>query len=129
VSTPRFEQIAASVRLVHSRGTPHHCLRAAEADADMAFVVQQALTGLTLHYQSGRRGDGCTTKGLSLEEAARQARYGFLAEVAQQVDASAVAVGHHADDQTETVLMHLLRGTGLAGLKGMSPKVDLASLR
>ena len=108
----------------------NHCLRAAEADADMAFVVQQALDWAL----------PCTTKvvdvatvaqqrGLSLEEAARQARYGFLAEVAQQVDASAVAVGHHADDQTETVLMHLLRGTGLAGLKGMSPKVDLASLR
>jgi tRNA(Ile)-lysidine synthase len=66
---------------------------------------------------------------LSLEETARQVRYDFLAKVAQQVSATAVAVGHHADDQSETVLMHLLRGTGLAGLRGMLPSVDLESLR
>ena len=57
---------------------------------------------------------------LSLEEAAREMRYRFLFDTAEQHQAQAVAVGHHADDQVETILMHLLRGAGLAGLRGMS---------
>lgn len=59
-------------------------------------------------------------ESLSLEEAARTLRYRFLFATAQQLGAQAVAVGHTADDQVETVLMHLLRGAGLAGLRGMS---------
>jgi tRNA(Ile)-lysidine synthase len=57
----------------------------------------------------------------SLEEIARKVRYRFLAQVAAEVDAHAVAVAHHADDQVETVLMHFLRGAGPAGLRGMRP--------
>jgi tRNA(Ile)-lysidine synthase len=57
---------------------------------------------------------------LSLEEAARTLRYRFLFEQARAQHASAVAVGHTADDQVETILMHFLRGAGLAGLKGMA---------
>lgn len=56
-----------------------------------------------------------------LEEAARKARYDFLLSVAARVGAGRIAVGHHADDQAETVLLHLLRGAGLNGLTGMSP--------
>lgn len=56
----------------------------------------------------------------SIEEAARNLRYRFMFDLARRHRAQAVAVGHTADDQVETVLMHFLRGSGLAGLKGMS---------
>ncbi len=57
---------------------------------------------------------------LSIEEAARNLRYRFMFRLAHEHNAQAVAVGHTADDQVETVLMHFLRGSGLAGLRGMS---------
>ena len=59
-------------------------------------------------------------EGLSLEEAARTMRYRFLFDQARARDAQALAVGHTADDQVETVLMNFLRGAGLTGLKGMT---------
>jgi tRNA(Ile)-lysidine synthase len=59
-------------------------------------------------------------QALSIEEAARELRYKFLFEHAESRKAKAVLVAHHADDQVETVLMHILRGAGLSGLGGMS---------
>ena len=67
-----------------------------------------------------------TEKKLSVEDAARTLRYRFLFTLARERGAQAVAVGHTADDQVETVLMHFLRGAGLNGLKGMSYRTVLS---
>ncbi len=61
-------------------------------------------------------------EGGSLEEVAREVRYSFLSEVAKELGASKVVVGHTRDDNVETILMHLLRGAGLAGLCGLQPR-------
>ena len=64
---------------------------------------------------------GARGRRLSPEEAARDARYAVLARTATDVGADAVALGHTADDQAETVLLHVVRGSGLNGLQGMAP--------
>lgn len=61
------------------------------------------------------------TEKLGIEEAARICRYRFLFEVARDHHAQGIVLGHNADDQVETVLMHFMRGSGLAGLTGMAP--------
>jgi len=65
----------------------------------------------------------------SLEEIARNARLGFLFKVAKDIKTKKVALGHNLDDQAETVLMRILRGTGLYGLSGISPKRDIAGFQ
>ena len=97
-----------------------HCLR--QESSQEAALVQAQAGKRGLHYVFGRLDvrQFAAQEKLSLEEAARIARYRFLFEQARQSGAQAVAVAHTADDQVETVLMHLLRGTGLSGLKGMS---------
>jgi len=67
-----------------------------------------------------------TRTGGGLEEAARMVRYSFLVETAQNLGAGVVAVGHQADDNVETILYRLARGTHLRGLAGMSPGRSLA---
>lgn len=100
----------------------HHGLRGAEADADAAFVQELAVAWhLPCTVEHADVGALAAQAGASLEEAARAARYTFLAQLATGLGAAAVAVGHNADDQAETVLMHFLRGSGLAGLRGMQP--------
>jgi tRNA(Ile)-lysidine synthase len=103
----------------------NHRLRP-EAEADVAFVQQLAAAwGLPFVTDSADVGSYAEGQGLSLEEAARELRYRFLFRVAREAGAQAVAVGHTADDQAETVLMHFLRGAGLSGLKGITPRVIL----
>ena len=98
----------------------HHGLRGADADADAAFVAEIAAAwGLPCTVEQADVPALAAETGASLEEAAREARYAFLGRLAIQLGAQAVAVGHNADDQAETVLMHFLRGSGLAGLRGM----------
>ena len=64
----------------------------------------------------------------NLEHNARIARYAALVEVAQEVDAKIIATGHHADDQLETILMHMIRGAGVRGMGGMSSRRMIGSI-
>ena len=92
-----------------------------------ACMVEAEAKRRGVKYILGRENvrETALVEGLSIEEAARQARYRFLFSQARSLEAGAVAVAHHADDQVETVLMHLLRGSGLSGLKGMTSRVIL----
>jgi tRNA(Ile)-lysidine synthase len=103
----------------------NHKLREA-ADLE-SIAVERVAARLTIPFvvESAEVSIYAETNSLSLEEAARTLRYRFLFAQAQRLNAQAVAVGHTADDQVETVLMHLIRGTGLTGLKGMSYRTIL----
>ena len=99
-----------------------HRLRGAAARADARYVAELAARfGVPATVE--RRDVRAYRKQhrLSLEEAAREVRYDFLAQVAEAVGADEVAVGHTIDDNIETILMHLVRGTGTRGLRGLPP--------
>jgi tRNA(Ile)-lysidine synthase len=108
----------------------HHGIREADADEDEAFVTQLA-NAWDLPYTTRRTNVPAVAQHekLALEEAARRERYIFLADVAAECGAACIAVGHNADDQAETVLMHLLRGAGPSGLRGMLPSTPLHKCR
>lgn len=98
----------------------HHGLRGADADADAAFV-QAAADGMNLACTVERRDIAriAAEQGMGVEEAGRQERYAFLNAVSLKANARVVALGHHADDNAETILHRILRGTGLRGLSGI----------
>jgi len=101
----------------------NHLLRGEEGAADADFVrrladsYQLQWTVESLDVAAWQR-----QTGLGLEEAARQARYSFLRRTAEEVGAAGILTAHHRDDQAETVLLHLLRGSGPEGLAGMAPR-------
>ncbi len=105
----------------------NHKLRP-DSDTD-ANIVEQTAARLNLVsvIESGDVRAYADQEKLSIEEAARILRYRFLIQQAHHFNAQAVAVGHTADDQVETVLMHFIRGAGLAGLKGMSHRTIIQS--
>ena len=100
----------------------NHDFRGAEADHDAAFVQRLAdRLGLPCSIDKEDPIAYQRSRGVSsFEQAAREMRYSFLHSVAAAVEASAVALGHTSDDQAETVLLHILRGSGMQGLRGMA---------
>lgn len=104
----------------------NHKLRGAESDADAAYVTELARRfSVPLIIEAQDAAAHRKKKGGSLEEAARELRYAFLARSCEKVGASKVAVGHTRDDNVETILLHLLRGTGISGLRGLRPASTL----
>ena len=125
-----LNQLAPSYRWKLHVAHLHHGIRGEEADADADFVrnIAERLS-LPFHIRKVDVPRLASESHTSIEEAARQARYRFLAEVALETGASRIALGHHMDDQVETVLMHFLRGSGLAGLRGMLPISPMEEMR
>ncbi len=101
----------------------HHGLRGADADADAAFAAALcARLGVPCVIGLG---NASPAPGQSPHDAARNARYAFFDEAARDFDANLVATAHTKDDQAETVLMRVLRGTGVDGLAGIPPRREL----
>jgi len=106
----------------------NHQLRGAEADADARYVSDLA-HHLDIPSTTGQRDVKAyqAQHRISLEEAAREVRYTFLAQAAKAIGANQAAVGHTMDDHVETIIMHLVRGTGTRGLRGLQPRVEWQS--
>lgn len=107
-----FDLVAAHV---------NHHLRGAESDADEDFVrALCADAGVVLHVEDGPL-DGDALRDRGVEAAAREVRYRRLREIRERTGARFVATAHQKNDQAETVLMRLLTGSGIAGLRGIHP--------
>jgi len=105
-----------------------HGLRPGEDDAETRFVGSLAAS-LSLPAETKKAPPGIGSGEGPLEEKARHARYRFFEEVKEKFSAQKIAVGHSLNDQAETVLMRLLRGSGLSGLAGIPPCRDNKVIR
>jgi tRNA(Ile)-lysidine synthase len=109
----------------------NHKLRGAESEEDEGFVAGLAREHkLEFHVSSGDVRAAAAAKRLSIEAEARAMRYGFFRDLLQQDPETSprldkIATGHTLDDQAETVLMRIIRGTGTRGLGGIYPTVEL----
>ena len=112
------EKLGVVLSVVHF----NHKLRGKASDADEKFVAKLAAKhGLEFHSASVYVAKKAKSERANLEDAARRARYDYFRSLAESGVCVRIAVAHTADDQAETVLAHLLRGTGLAGLGGIHP--------
>lgn len=100
----------------------NHCLRGAESDRDENFV-RELCADWGIEFRAGRGDVAAYAKehGLGIEAAARELRYRFLQETADNCGCTRIATAHTAGDNAETVLFHLIRGAGTAGLSGIPP--------
>lgn len=112
------DQLGIVLSVVHF----NHKMRGAASDKDERFVRSLAEKhGLTLHLGHGDVKKKAESEKANLEDAARRARYAFFRRLTESGLVDCVATAHTADDQAETVLAHILRGTGMAGLGGIHP--------
>jgi tRNA(Ile)-lysidine synthase len=100
----------------------NHGLRPKESEEEAELVRKESeRLGLPFEYGLFRVKEFQKTRGLSLQDAARRIRFHFFSVLLQKHGANKIALGHNADDQVETVLLRLMRGSGLKGLKGILP--------
>ncbi|UCD54048.1 MAG: tRNA lysidine(34) synthetase TilS, partial [Dehalococcoidia bacterium] len=112
------EELGITLHVAHL----DHKLRGAESEADARYVSELAQhLGIPTTIEEREVKAYQKDKRISLEEAAREVRYTFLAQVAKAIGADRAAVGHTMNDHIETILMHLVRGAGIRGLRGLQP--------
>lgn len=108
----------------------NHCLRGNDSDDDEEFVrnyckeenIEFYSTKIDIHSLAKE-------KGISCESAGREVRYSFFYRIYKETGANKIALAHHANDQAETILMRLIRGTGMEGLSGIKPVRDNIYIR
>lgn len=106
----------------------HHGMRGVAADADVEFLTARcAEWGVPLAVERVDVPALAVERRISVEEAGREARYAVLARLASEWGCGQVVTAHHADDQAETVLLHLFRGAGLDGLAAMPERRPLSA--
>jgi tRNA(Ile)-lysidine synthase len=115
-----LRECGPELRLEMTAAHLNHQLRGVESNADAAWL-EQTCAGFNVPLVVGRAAvtAAADAAGDGIEEAARRLRYEFLCQTARETGCRWVAVAHSADDQAETILHHVIRGTGLAGLRGM----------
>jgi tRNA(Ile)-lysidine synthase len=128
--------LRAELGIVLSVAHVNHRLRGEESDQDECFVAQLARQhGLELHVQaapvhgsqsSGKGSEKGSELRSGIEAAARELRYGFFRQLARERRVAKIATAHTLDDQAETVLLRLFRGTGVRGLSGIHPRIVFA---
>src|SRR6185369_4687959 len=106
----------------------NHKLRSDESDTDEAFVRDLAAAHqLDLHSSEANTRRFAREKDLSLEAAARDLRYAFFGRLIKEGRLNKIATAHTLDDQAETVLLRIFRGTGTSGLAGIQPQLKVAN--
>ncbi|MQY66907.1 MAG: tRNA lysidine(34) synthetase TilS, partial [Dehalococcoidia bacterium] len=112
------EELKLKLHIAHL----NHQLRGADSDADADYVAELSRKlGIPATIEKRDVKGYQARERLSLEEAAREVRYSFLAQAARSIGAGRVAAGHTRDDHIETILMHLIRGSGTRGMRGLQP--------
>jgi tRNA(Ile)-lysidine synthase len=119
VLAPIAQELDLSLIVAHF----NHGLRGAESNEDENFS-RELSEKIGLPFVSGKMDQRKGNKGLSPEDFYRRQRYNFLNKVAEDFQAQKIALGHNLQDQAETVLLNILRGSGLEGLKGFLPMRD-----
>lgn len=119
----------ALLRILHTAGyrcEAAHCnfhLRGEESNRDEQFVRQLCLKqGIDLHTVDFNTSQYASEKRISIEMAARELRYKWFEDIKNKCGADVIAVAHHQDDSVETMLLNLIRGTGINGLLGIRPR-------
>jgi tRNA(Ile)-lysidine synthase len=114
----RSDEFGMVVEVAHL----NHMIRGDQSNMDEEFVRDIASSfGLQCHVGHADVPALAAENKVGIEQAARDARYDFLQSIAAEKDCTKIAVGHNADDRAETVLLNILRGTGIHGLGGIRP--------
>lgn len=117
--------LSGELRITVAVGHMNHGLRGGESDGDEELVRKiSSAYGLSCHVEHAKTSELAAEAGIAIQEAARDARYAFFKSLQSKHGYRKVATAHHADDNAETVLFNVLRGTGVRGMTGIPVRRD-----